>query len=209
MPISIARQAQTGTNAALRGAVALLTSVAVLLSTAASSLAAPTAPVPRKSPEFMIAAPSGKTTLLSGFKGKVVVIEFLFLKSAHCMRVAQTLNDLQKELGSQGFQAVAIAFPAPGSDANGPMVSSMVNYFQITYPVGYSDVPSVDQYLSRGKGEILNIPQLVVIDRTGMIRAQSGGKPGDPKLEDKDSLRALLDGLLKETPPAKRTSAHR
>ncbi len=39
---------------------------------------------------------------------------------------------------------------------------------------------------------------MLVIDRAGMIRAQSGGKPGDPKLENEDSLRTLLDGLLKE-----------
>jgi hypothetical protein len=35
-----------------------------------------------------------------------------------------------------------------------------------------------------------------------MIRAQSGAKPGDPKLEDEASLRNLLAPLLKETPPS-------
>jgi thiol-disulfide isomerase/thioredoxin len=164
-------------------------------------VAAPSTPAARRSPEFTINEPSGQTELLSGFKGKVVVIEFFFIKSAHCMRVAQTLNELQKELGPRGFQAVAIAFPAPGSDANGPLLTYVVDYFKLTYPVGYTDVGSVDRYLGREKNEILNIPQVVVIDRSGMIRAHSGGRPGDPTLENEGSLRTLLDGLLRETPP--------
>ncbi len=178
-----------------------LTSIVVLLVLAAGALAAPPVLVPRKSPDFTIYEPSGKTTLLSSFKGKVVVIEFLFIRSAHCLRVAQTINKLQKELGSRGFQPVAIAFPAPGSDANGGLVNSIVDYFKLTYPVGYTDKEKVDSYLGRAKNDILNIPQLVVIDRTGVIRAQSGGRPGDPKLENEDSLRTLLDSLLNENPP--------
>jgi hypothetical protein len=56
----------------------------------------------------------------------------------------------------------------------------------------------VDKYLGRTGNEILNIPQIVVIDRAGVIRAVSGGAGGDPKLEDEDSLRSLINGLLKE-----------
>jgi len=47
----------------------------------------------------------------------------------------------------------------------------------------------------------LNTPQVIVIDRAGMIRAQSGGKGGDPALENENSLRTLLDTLLKEEIP--------
>jgi hypothetical protein len=56
-------------------------------------------------------------------------------------------------------------------------------------------------YLGRKGNEILNIPQVVVIDRAGMIRATSGGKGGDPALEDENSLRNLIDGLLKKERP--------
>jgi len=173
-----------------------------VLSLAASGVASD--PLPRRSPDFVINEPSGAATHLSGFKGKVVVVEFLFLRSAHCLRVADTMNKLYKELGPRGLQAVAIAFPAPGSNADGPLVNEMAKFLKLTYPAGYSTADDVDRYLNRGKDDILNIPQVVVIDRAGMIRAQSGGRPGDPKLENEDSLRALLDGLLKEgTPPAR------
>jgi len=178
-----------------------LTSIVVLLVLATGAVASPSAEILRRSPEFAINEPSGKTTLLSSFKGKVVVIEFLFLKSAHCLRVAQTMNKLQKELGPRGFQPIAIAFPAPGSDADGPSVANVVNYLRLTYPVGYTNHDNVDMYLGRGKNDVLNIPQVVIIDRAGMIRAQSGGRPGDPKLENEDSLRTLLGSLLSEKLP--------
>jgi hypothetical protein len=41
------------------------------------------------------------------------------------------------------------------------------------------------------------VPQVVVIDRKGMIRAQSGVQ-GDPDLQDETYMRNLLQGLLKE-----------
>ena len=178
-----------------------LTSIIVALVLTCSSLGMPAAPLPRKSPEFTILEPSGRQILLSTFKGKVVMIEFLFLKSEKCLNLAKTMNKLNAELGPRGFQAVAIAFPAPNSDANGPLVSSIVDDFKLTYPVGYANKENVDQYLGRGPREMLRIPQVVLIDRAGMIRAVSGGHDGNLKLEDEDYLRAVLDGLLKENPP--------
>jgi len=163
---------------------------------AVSTLGITSTTVPRKSPEFTIYQPSGKATLLSSYQGKVVMMEFFFLRSAKCLELAHIMNKLGQEFGSRGFQPVAIAFPAPQSDANGPLVSQMVESFKLTYPVGYTNKDNVDQYLGRQEKELLRIPQVVIIDRKGVIRAQTG--LGDPKLEDENSLRSLLDGLLKE-----------
>lgn len=80
-----------------------LKSLAVVMTLAASALAAPPPIAHRQSPEFTITESSGKTTLLSSFKGKVVVIEFLFIKSPHCLRVAEMLNRLHTELGPLVF----------------------------------------------------------------------------------------------------------
>jgi AhpC/TSA family len=163
-----------------------------------TTTAVPSASVPRKSPEFTINEPSGRQVLLSSFKGKVVMIEFFFLRSEKCLNLARMMNSLNAELGARGFQPIAVAFPAPQSDANGPLVGSIVDYFKLTYPVGYTDKNSVDQYLNRGPSEVLKIPQVIIIDRAGIIRAQSGGYDGNLKLENEDYLRTLLDGLLKE-----------
>ena len=163
------------------------------------AVAAPPTGVPRKSPEFNIAEPSGKTFLLSSLRGKVVVMEFLFIQSDHCRRVAKTLNKLNSELGALGFQPVGIVFDPPnGGGTTEGLIPALVNDLKLTYPVGYATKSEVDRYLGRTGKETLNIPQVIVIDRAGRIRAASGGAGGNPGLEDADSLRAIIDGLLKE-----------
>lgn len=181
-----------------------ITALTLLVFVMAAS-AAPSAPVPRQSPDFTINEPSGKTVQLSSFKGKVVMIEFFFLRSAKCLDLVQTMNKLNAELGTRGFQPIAIAFPAPQSDANQALVGTLADSFRLSYPVGYTTKEDVDKFLSRTGQETLRIPQVVIIDRAGMIRAQSGGRDGNLNLEKEDYLRTTLDGLLKEgAPPAKK-----
>ena len=84
-------------------------SVIACLALTAFSLVAQ-APSPHKSPEFSIDQSSGEEILLSSLKGKVVVMEFMFVGSAHCLHIAEMLNKLQADLGSRGFQAIAVAF---------------------------------------------------------------------------------------------------
>jgi multiple sugar transport system substrate-binding protein len=175
-----------------------ITSIFLVMALVTSGFALPTVTVLRKSPEFAIADSSGKTTQLSSFKGKVVVMEFLFVKSQHCMHVAAILNKLNNELGPSGFQAVGIVFDPPNTAQTGEqLLPVVVDSLKLTYPLGYASKDDVDNYLGRSGNEILNIPQLVVIDRAGMIRATSGGRGGDPTLEDENSLRTLINGLLK------------
>ena len=176
-----------------------ITSMFLITALVTSAFALPTVTVLRKSPEFTIADSTGKTTQLSSFKGKVVVMEFLFVKSQHCMHVAMTLNKLNHELGASGFQAVGIVFDPPNSTQTGDqLLPVVVDSLKLTYPLGYASKKDVDSYLGRSGNEVLNIPQVVVIDRAGMIRATSGGRGGDPALEDENSLRTLINGLLSE-----------
>jgi peroxiredoxin len=170
-----------------------LSAIAVLLALGVALLIT-TSPAHRKSPELKFLEPSGKETLLSSFRGKVVVIEFLLVKCSQCLRVAQTINELHSELGARGFQPIGIAFD---NDISGPVVAKFAQYFKITYPVGYTSSESVDSYLGRAEVERFRVPQMVVIDRKGVIRARS--RPvGEKNLEDKDYLRNLIDSLLKE-----------
>jgi peroxiredoxin len=187
-----------------------LTSLVLVFPMMVSTLAAPSSPLPRKSPEFTIHQPSGKQIMLSSLKGKVVVLEFLFIQSEHCIRVAKTLNKLNNDLGGRGFQPVAIVFDPPRVRSSAEsLIPAMADYLKLTYPVAFAAKTEVDAYLGRSEADVLNIPQVVVIDRTGTIRAQSGGRPGDPKLENEDSLRGLLDSLLNENPPANSPSKSR
>lgn len=174
-----------------------LGSLALLIALTASLLVA-TAPVPRKSLEFTIIEPSGKQTSLSSLQGKVVVIEFMLINCPHCMRVAQMIARLYKELGPRGFQPVGIAFD---NDISDKKVMAFAQRFGITYLTGYSSSKAVDNYLGRDAAERLMVPQIVVIDRKGVIRAQSR-QVRELNLEDENYLRNLLDTLLKESAPA-------
>jgi peroxiredoxin len=177
-----------------------LLAFAALVILTTSALVWSAALVPRKSPDFAIAVPGGSTTQLSSLRGKVVVLEFLFVKSQHCLRVASMLNELHGEAALLGFQPVGIVFDPPNdTNSHGELIPAMVDYFKLTFPVGYSSKDAVDGFLGRSGNETLNIPQLVVIDRTGTIRAVSGDRPGNPALEDPSSLRKLLAALLKES----------
>jgi peroxiredoxin len=179
-----------------------LISIVLVLFLATYALALPTVPVSRKSPELTISEPSGKSTLLSSYKGKVVVVEFFFIASEHCMHVAQVLNKLNRDLGPRGFQPIGIVFDPPKVPTSGEkVIPSLVDYFKLTYPVGFASKAEVDTYLGRSGNQLRVIPQVVVIDRAGMIRAATGDRT-DPKLEDEGSLRALILDLLKEAPPS-------
>jgi peroxiredoxin len=164
-----------------------------------SAFAVSSASLPRLSPELSINDLGGKATMLSSFKGKVVVLEFLFVRSQHCLRVAQVLNQLQQELGPRGLQSIGIAFDAPNAVmTGGEYLNAMVQSLRLTYPVGYAQRAAVDAYLGRSANDMLSIPQIVVIDRAGMIRAATGGQT-NPNLEDVSALRVLLEPLLKES----------
>src|SRR5690242_16499816 len=116
-----------------------LNRLAVFLVLSVSSVVA-TAQVPRKSPEFIIVKPSGKQTLLSSFKGKVVVVEFFLTNCPRCQRVTRTVSKLDKELGPRGFQAIGIAFD---KGINGPTVIDLVQRLGVTYLVGYASSDKV------------------------------------------------------------------
>src|SRR5712692_8772902 len=171
-----------------------LTTLAVLLALGVFPALA-TAPVPRKSPELLIVESSGKQMRLSSLKGKVVMIEFLLTNCPHCLRVAQTIAKLQWELGSSGFQPIGVAFD---SGVSGQMVTKFAQQFAVNYPIGYTSSDKVDSFLGRSGTERFRVPQMVVIDRKGVIRAQS--RPtGEKNLEDETYLRSLIQTLLGES----------
>jgi peroxiredoxin len=158
--------------------------------------ASATGPVPRKSPDLTIVQPSGKQMRLLSYNGKVVVVDFLVTNCPHCMRVAQTLAKLQWELGSRGFQSIGVAFDKGISSQK---AADFEKLLAVSYPIGYTSSDKVDSYLGREPNQRLRVPQIVVIDRKGVIRAQS--QPiGEKNLEDESYLRNLIDTLLKEGP---------
>ncbi len=173
-------------NLALRALAA-----AAFVALTVSAFAGP--PVPRKSPEFTITDPAGKQMLLSSYKGKVVVMPFMFTTCPHCQHEAQMLTKLQQEFASRGVVMLGTIF----NDANGPMATQFVREFNIGFPVGYASRDQVTSYLGLSVMDRWVVPQVAIIDRKGNVVAQSAAT-GSPELQDEVYLRNLIDKLAKE-----------
>ena len=159
-------------------------------------------PVPRKSPEFTITDPSGKQILLSSFKGKIVVMPFMFTTCPHCQREAQMLTKLQKEFAPRGVVMLGTVF----NDANAAMASQFVKEFNMGFPVGYASRDSVTSYLGLSVMDRWVVPQVAIIDKKGNVVAQSAAT-GTPELQDEAYLRNFIEKLLKDGAPSSSSAA--
>ena len=156
------------------------------------------APVPRPSKEFTVATPQGQQILLSSLKGKVAVVQFLFTWCPHCQAFSKVLTQLNTEYGPKGFQALGVAFDEDDPKAP-PLKEKVMAYTQqhAGFPVGVSSRGPVLSYLGISELERLGVPQIVVIDRKGVIREQTTSQGGGP-LGDLGHLRPLIEQLLAE-----------
>ena len=171
----------------------------ILLAAAALPLVA--AEVPRKAPEFVIMMPNGGQQLLTQYRGKVVCLEFLFTTCPHCQHASQLMNKLYTEYGARGFQPLGVAF----NEMSHMLVPDFVRDFGVKYPIGYSKREPVHDFLGISPDQAMHVPQIVFIDRNGMIRQQSLPR-GDSQTATEQNMRKMVETLLSEkvTPaPAK------
>ncbi len=151
------------------------------------------ADVPRKAPELAVQLPEGKQVLLSQYRGKVVLLAFVHTTCPHCQHDSAIIEQLYKEYGSRGFQPIDIAF----NDGAAALVQDFTSQLGLTYPVGWAPRDTVLAYLQYSYVEPLYVPQLIVVDRKGIIRAQHGGM--DEFLKDVEpNLRKVIEPLLNE-----------
>ena len=144
--------------------------------------------VPRPAPELKIAESSGKTTMLSSYRGRVVLLAFISTQCGHCQRASQVFERLAHEFGGK-LQVAAIAFDE-GADT-----AAFEKRFGLTFPVGTSTSDAAHSFLGIAAGVRIGTPQVVAIDGAGVIRAQSE-RQGTPMLQTQEYLRGLLNALL-------------
>ena len=120
-------------------------------------------------------------------------MEFLFTTCPHCQHASQLMSQLQTEYGPKGFQAIGVAF----NDMSQMLVTDFVRDFKVNYPVGFSARDSVHAFLQNDPNNALHVPQIVFIDRKGVIRHQSLPR-GDANTATETFMRKTIEGLLKE-----------
>ena len=171
-------------------------------------------PVPRPSKEFTVVTPQGQQIPLSSEKGKVCVVQFLFTWCPHCQAFSQLLTKLQAEYGPRGFQPLGVAFNTDPDNPNDKVslkdkVAAYIPQYA-GFPVGISSRTPVLSFLGISEVERIGVPEIVLIDRTGVIREQSPTEGGGP-LTNEMHLRSVIESLLAEgagsTTPAKSGAA--
>jgi peroxiredoxin len=158
--------------------------------------------LPRKSPELDIAAHDGGHIRLSDYQGKVVLVEVLLTTCPHCQHSAEMLNRMQAQYGTRGFQAIGVAF----NETDKNQIENFMRTFGVKFPVGYVERQTIYKYLQVDPNAGIHVPNLVFIDRHGVIRHQSLPQ-GDSETAREDNVRVRLEDLLREQArPAARKS---
>lgn len=165
-----------------------LTTFAAFIALGVSAFATP--PTPRPAKEFDFVTPQGQHILLSSLKGKVVIVQGLLTTCPHCQAYSQLLTKMQSEYGARGFQAMGIAY-----DVDGPTAQNYVNTYHVGFPVGYSSRDAMLGLLGHSVLERLTVPQIMIIDRKGVIQTQSAAE-GTPELQQEPNLRMWIEKLL-------------
>jgi peroxiredoxin len=167
----------------------------------AASLGAQGLPVPRKAPEFVIHSIDGQKLPLSAYSGKVVLLNFIHTTCPHCQQLSAVMNQLYAEYGAQGFLPVAIAW----NDNAESLAPQFAKAYRLAYPVGCSDRPTVLGFLGIAlMDQRTVVPQMVWIDRKGLVRAQTPSI-GDENMMTDAYYRQMITSLLAE--PARRSAA--
>jgi thiol-disulfide isomerase/thioredoxin len=178
--------------------------LAVLALCAFGGPAARAGNLPRPAGEFTINLTGGQQIHLSQFKGKVVALMFILTYCPHCQKITTYLIQDQKQYGPRGFQVVESAVEQ-GAAGNVP---GFLKKFNPPFPVGSDTRDPVLAFLARPAGARMLMPQLVFIDRQGMVRAQySGEEPFFEESQADGNIRAKIEELLKAAPAAAKHSA--
>jgi peroxiredoxin len=146
--------------------------------------------IPRPAPDYSIQLPNGQKVSLSQYKGKVVVLEFLLTTCSHCQKTGQILAQLHKELGPKGFQPIGAAIN------DNPDIPGFLQITKGNYPVGVAQRDTVYGFLQHSiMSPNLMMPQMVIIDRNGVIQEQYAGT--EPYFQDQEkNIRASVEKLL-------------
>ena len=158
-----------------------------------------TAPVPRRAPELAVMLNGNQQLLLSKYRGKLFALEFLLTTCSHCQRCSGIVEMMYQEFGPRGFQPIGAAI----NDNAQVLVPEFIRNLGLTYPVGVAPREMAYDFLGLNIIEPSPMPQLVFIDRKGIVRAQYAGDDDFFKEAEETNMRKQIEALLKDTGPTK------
>jgi thiol-disulfide isomerase/thioredoxin len=155
---------------------------------------------PKPAPELVITLNSGEQMLLSKFRGKVVMIEFLLTTCPHCQVCSATMQKVYAEMGDK-FQPLGAAVNPNNLTEARMMVPQYVYSLGLRFPVGWTNREMAYQWLEAKTTGPIYFPQVVFIDRKGVIRHHFPG--GDDFFKNEEAnMRKTLQELIGESAAA-------
>jgi len=151
--------------------------------------------VPRKATDIGIQIAPEKYLWLSEHSGQTCILAFILTTCPHCQFTTGVLSRIAKDYAGKDVWIAASAVE-PMSSLNIP---DFKKTFTPAFPVGYNDQGYVSKFLGLPPNEPVFFPQVVFIDRNGIVRAQftGGDKPMDKDIQEK-SLRETLEKTIKD-----------
>jgi thiol-disulfide isomerase/thioredoxin len=133
-------------------------------------------------PDFSLQSLDGKTTHLSDFRGKAVLLNFWATWCGPCKIEMPWFVDLQKEYGAQGLQIVGVAM----DDASTEDIAKFAKGMGVNYPILIGKESVGDEY-----GGVPALPESFLIARDGKIVDKIIGLRGKAEIED--AVKKALD----------------
>ncbi len=147
--------------------------------------------MPRVAGDIGIQTGPGQYLWLSQYRGKTCVVAVIMTTCSHCQFTTGILNRIQNDYARKDVQVLASAIEAMSS----LNIPDFQKKFQPAFPVGYNEESYVAKFLGRAPTEPMLAPQLVFIDRTGIVRVQYSGE--DPAMKNEIQEKSLRDALEK------------
>jgi peroxiredoxin len=126
-------------------------------------------------PDFSLESLDGKTTRLSDFRGKAVLLNFWATWCGPCKIEMPWFVDLQNQYRSQGLQIVGVAM----DDASKEDIAKFAKDMGVNYPILIGKESVGDQY-----GGVPALPESFLIARDGKIVGKIIGLEGKAEIED-------------------------
>ena len=163
----------------LRQASAVALAVMCLLATIPALAVEPGDPAP----DFSAPALDGSADVeLAAYRGKVVYLDFWASWCAPCLQSLPKLESLQRELGEEDFQVLAVNVDQDPNQARRLLVKLGIGYPSASDPTG--ELPALY--------ELPTMPTSYLIDADGVVRyVHKGFREGDL-----DQLRPRIESLI-------------
>jgi len=154
----------------MRALVILVVALACLSSGTAAAMK-----VGDVAPEFTRADIAGKQVRLSGYRGKLVLLNFWATWCPPCREELPLFSRWQKDLQARGLQVIGVSM-----DDQVDEVKKFLGQYPVSFPIVMGDAKFAEQL-----GGVLGLPLTYLIDAKGRVVARYQGEADLKKMEAK------------------------